>query len=112
MAGSRLIGPYAVTRASCQPASGVHSTVTMWSVKLTPNPGSARISATRSSEVGVGFGETEMSSALMGAPYFVGGQPATRAATASPISEVRRGASEPSARSASTAFSMRAAASG
>ena len=38
-AGSIVIGPYAVIRASCHPCSGVHSTVYMWSVKLVPKPG-------------------------------------------------------------------------
>src|SRR3954471_14362248 len=36
-------------RAPCQPASGVHSTVNMWSVKYCPKPGFARISARRPS---------------------------------------------------------------
>src|SRR5919107_5512843 len=60
-----MIGPYAVMRASCQPATGVHSTVSMWSVKLTPNPGFARTWASRSSAAGSGRRCTEMSSALM-----------------------------------------------
>src|SRR4051794_11323709 len=41
-------------RASCQPASGVHSTVNMWSVKCSPKPGLARTSARRASSTGVG----------------------------------------------------------
>ena len=49
MAGSSVSGPYGVIRASCQPFSGVHSTVTMWSVKCVPKPGLARISASSAS---------------------------------------------------------------
>ena len=52
MAGSRVSGPYGVTRAPCHPFSGVHSTVTMWSVKKVPKPGFARISASRASSTG------------------------------------------------------------
>src|SRR5688500_13728832 len=43
-------------RASCQPASGVHSTRNMWSVKWTPKPGLARISASRASSTGLELG--------------------------------------------------------
>ena len=52
MAGSRLSGPYGSIRAPCQPSAGVHSTVNMWSVKWTPKPGLARISARRASSTG------------------------------------------------------------
>ena len=52
MAGSSVSGPYGVTRASCQPSAGVHSTVNMWSVKWMPKPGLARISARRASSTG------------------------------------------------------------
>ncbi len=54
MAGSRVSGPYGVTRAACQPSAGVHSTVNMWSVKWVPKPGLPRISARRSSATGLG----------------------------------------------------------
>src|SRR5690349_8001612 len=37
----RVMGPYAVTLASCQPSPRVHVAVTMWSVNVVPNPGFA-----------------------------------------------------------------------
>src|ERR1700710_3130119 len=52
------IGPYARNCASCQPASAVQVTATMWSVKNLPKPGSARISARRASAAGDGLAWT------------------------------------------------------
>ena len=63
-----LSGPYVVIRAPCQPSSGVHSTVNMWSVKWVPNPGLARISATSASLRGESEAVVVMSS-VMGARY-------------------------------------------
>src|SRR3569833_4656223 len=53
-------------RASCHPRSGVHSTVSMWSVKCVPKPGLARISASSASERGCAAGTKEMSRVMRG----------------------------------------------
>src|SRR5579884_159841 len=54
-----------MTRASCQPASTLQDTLTMWSVKTFPKPGAARISASRSGDVGRGVNSVVNVSAMI-----------------------------------------------
>ena len=63
-----LSGAVPLDPRACQPCSGVHSTVSMWSVKWVPNPGLPRICATSSSLRGLSEGVISMSS-VMGATY-------------------------------------------
>src|SRR3954465_1014758 len=98
------IGPYGRTWASCHPVPADQVMVTMGSVNVLPKPGLANTAERRSAGMGAGLGEIENSrvstpvmgrtlpGVLIGGSRLCGadeggrgGQPATRAAIASPI---------------------------
>jgi hypothetical protein len=55
VAGSTGIGARGSTRASYQPLPSAYRTVTMWSVKIRPNPGLASSAARSVADTGCGF---------------------------------------------------------
>src|SRR5690348_7066843 len=67
-AGSSWIGARASTRGSYQPLPSAYRMVTMWSVKIRPNPGLTREASRSASGTGAGFGrisKSRMSPPLM-----------------------------------------------